>query len=91
MERQPEPFAIRRHGALSHSRGRIDGRLQEARILDVKDKDEGQFRPAPIKVIVRNGVRLAEPEIINYADLPKENKRWAARQRRCPVATAANA
>lgn len=60
---ETEVFPIRRYGASGHSRTRLDGRLQEARVLD--DGDTG-MRPQPVRWLVKNGVWLDVPEIIEY-------------------------
>lgn len=59
----PEPvFFIQHYGTSSHSSGHDRGGFQETRALY---GDTG-LTPAPVRVVVKDGVRLAQPQIIRF-------------------------
>lgn len=56
-----EIISIHRYGAVGHGRGHADGRTrQETRIYPFEDG----LGPAPVRVLVKNGIWLDTPEII---------------------------
>lgn len=58
----PSPvFSIHRFGANSQSRGHEGGRRQETCAIEFGNSD---FHPSPVRVLVKNGIVLAEPEFL---------------------------
>lgn len=55
-------MAIHHYGAISHSRAHFEGHFrQETRTISTDEAGEG---PAPVKIIMKDGILLESPEII---------------------------